>query len=58
MNKDLLEEYQNDECVDENICPECGEKLFVSEEVYGEDADGNRGIVVVVWDCPNCGFGD
>ncbi len=40
-----------------NICPACGGEMFIREHiVYGADADGNRGVLVPVWECPECGY--
>ncbi len=39
------------------ICPECGAEMHIREHIlYGADADGNRGVLVPVWECPECGY--
>ncbi|KKK92971.1 hypothetical protein LCGC14_2697560 [marine sediment metagenome] len=37
-------------------CGECGERTWRLREryVYGDDADGNRGMLMEVWECA-CG---
>ena len=43
-----FEDYMPDPC-------ECGGKWFLTEEsTYGDDADGNRGVPLLVWECGSC----
>ncbi len=38
-------------------CGGCRERVwhFKGRTVYGDDADGNRGIPLEAWECGNCG---
>ncbi len=44
----------------ERIMPEvcgCGMRqwFLVDTSIYGDDADGNRGVPMKTWECHNCG---
>ncbi len=38
------------------ICDECSSIMkYYIDYNYGADADGNRGIQIEYWECPECG---
>ncbi len=41
---------------DDAYCPRCDSLLRIEKTIYGADADGNRGVLVPVWECPECGY--
>lgn len=46
---DLALAHDNDE-----DCPQCGAHMSIRRELYGEDADGNRGELRTYIECPRC----
>ena len=46
--------------MDELKCLNCGYigEPKIIEELYGDDADGNRGIWITYEECPKCGSDD
>jgi hypothetical protein len=58
MTKELnCEDYTYTDEDDENpICEDCGASMGrIVDHNYGADRDGNRGIMIEWFECPNCG---
>ncbi len=48
------EQWEDDHPPPEGVCPDCDATWRCTEEwVYGDDADGNRGIKMQTWTCAN-----
>jgi hypothetical protein len=45
---------------DNDSCPQCGNEMGFVHDIYGADADGNRGIGIDVFNdtCNFCGWSD
>ncbi len=49
------EQWEDDHPPPEINCPSCLDRAwtFMGRWVYGDDADGNRGITMETWECAN-----
>ena len=49
------EQWEDDHPSPEGNCPSCLDTAwtFIEKWVYGDDADGNRGIHMETWECAN-----
>ena len=49
------EEWEDKHPLPEVDCPECTERTwsYRGSYLYGDDADGNRGIRMELWECAN-----